>query len=179
MAAVGKATKQVGVEFHQAARVLGPQAYTDDTTFRSQVAARPNQPEAGERRSERKEKEKWTYIQRIQTGAEGTGTELKVMFDNNTPHTLILHAAAAKAALDLAGREKWVMSLVSGEPEESSCRYSVPLVDWQGNVHLLKARGVDTQSTPRRGRCRLRLPQCSRRCRGERQELTRLRGWST
>jgi hypothetical protein len=80
---------------------------------------------------------------RIQTGAEGVGTELKVMFDNNTPHTLILHAAATRAALAPAGREKWVIVPDSGEPEESSCRYSVPLVDWQGNVHLLKARGVD------------------------------------
>jgi hypothetical protein len=34
------------------------------------------------------------------------------------------------------------MSLDSGEVDESSCRYSVPLVDCQGNMHLLKARGV-------------------------------------
>jgi hypothetical protein len=27
--------------------------------------------------------------------------------------------------------------------EESSCTYSVPLMDYQGKVHLLKARGVD------------------------------------
>ncbi len=67
--------------------------------MRSQGAARPNQPEAGERGPERKEKEKWTYVQRIRTGAEGARTELKVMFDINTPHTLILHAAAARAAL--------------------------------------------------------------------------------
>ncbi len=117
------------------------QTYADDTTLRSQGAARPNQPEAGERRPERKEKEKWTYVQRIRTGAEGTGTELKVMFDDNTPHTLILHAAAARAALAPKGREKWVMSPDSGEMDESSCGYSVPLVDCQGNVHLLKGEG--------------------------------------
>ncbi len=93
MAAGGGVTKHVGVELHQAARVLRHQAYADDTTLRSQGAARLNQPEAGERRSE---KEKWTYVQRIRTGAEGASTELKVMFDNNTPHTLILHAAAAR-----------------------------------------------------------------------------------
>ncbi len=103
MAAVGGVTKRVGVELHQAARVLRHQAYADDTTLRSQGAARPNQPEAGERRSERKEKEKWTYVQRIRTGAEGASTELKFMFDNNTPHTLILHAAATRAALAPAG----------------------------------------------------------------------------
>jgi hypothetical protein len=143
MAAVGEATERVGVEFHEAARVLRRQAYADDTTTRTQEAARSNQPEAGERRPDRKEEEKWTYVQRIRTGVEGAGTKLKVMFDNNTPHTLILHTAAAKAALDPAGRGKLVMSPDSGEPEESSCRYSVPLVDWQGNVHLLKARGVD------------------------------------
>jgi hypothetical protein len=105
--------------------------------------AKPNQPEAGERRSKREEKEKWTYVQRIRTGAEGADTELKVMFDSHTPHTLILHAAAAKAALAPAGRARWVMSPDIGELDESSCGYSVPLVDWQGNVHLLKARGVD------------------------------------
>jgi hypothetical protein len=143
MAAVGGVTRRVGVELHRAGRVSRHQTYADDTTLRSQGAARPSQPEAGERRSVRKEKEKWTYVQRIRTGAEGAGTELKVMFDNNTPHTLILHAAAARAALAPAGRAKWVMSPDSGEPDESSCRYSVPMVDWQGNVHLLKARGVD------------------------------------
>jgi hypothetical protein len=30
--------------------------------------------------SKDKEKEKWTYVQRIQTRAEGVGAELKVMF---------------------------------------------------------------------------------------------------
>jgi hypothetical protein len=139
-AAVGGVTKRVGVELHPAARVLRHQAYADDTTLRSQGAARPNQPEAGERRSE---KEKWTYVQRIRTGAEGVSTELKVMFDINTPHTLILHTAAARVALAPAGREKWVMSPDSGEMDESSCRYSVSLVGWQGDVHLLRARGVD------------------------------------
>jgi hypothetical protein len=35
------------------------------------------------------------------------------------------------------------MSPDSGEPEESLCKYSVPLVDWQGNSHWLKARVVE------------------------------------
>ncbi len=143
MTTAGEAVKQFRVKFRKEARVLRHQAYGDDTTTRAEEAARPNQPEAGERRPDRKEKEEWTYVQRIRTGAEGTGPELKVMFDNNTHHTLILHAAAAKAALDPVGKRKLVMSPDSGEPEESSCRYSVPLVDWQGNTHLLKARGVD------------------------------------
>jgi hypothetical protein len=38
---------------------------------------------------------------------------------------------------------KLVMSPDSGEPEESLCKYSIPLRDWQGNRQLLKARGVD------------------------------------
>ncbi len=141
--AVGGVIRRVRVQPHQTARVLRLQAYADDTTLRSQGAPRPNQPEAGERRPGKKEKEKWTYVQRIRTGAEGTGPELKVMFDNDTPHTLILHAAAARAALAPKGRKGWVMSPDSGEMDESSCRYSVPLVDCQGNAHLLRARGVD------------------------------------
>jgi hypothetical protein len=143
MAAAGEVIKQFGVKFRGAARVLRHQAYGDDTTTRAEEAMRPNQPEAGERRSDRKEKEKWTYVQRIRTGVEGQGVELKVMFDNNTPHTLILNTAGGKAALDPVWKRKLVMSPDSGEPEESLCRYSVPLVDWQGNTHLLKARGVD------------------------------------
>jgi hypothetical protein len=142
-AAVGGVTKQVRAQTHQAARVWKFRAYGDDTTLRSRRAPRPNQPEAGERRPERKKKKKWTYVQRIRTGAGGTGTELKVMFDDDAPHTLILHTAAARAALAPKGQEKWVISPDSGEMDESSCRYSVPLVDCQGNVHLLKARGVD------------------------------------
>jgi hypothetical protein len=112
-------------------------------TTRAVKAMRLNQPEAGERRSDTEEKEKWTYVHRIRTGVEGQGIKLKVMFDNNTPHTLILNTVAAKAALDPVWKRKLVMSPDSGEPEESLCRYSVPLMDWQGNTQLLKARGVD------------------------------------
>ncbi len=111
--------------------------------MRPRRVPRPNQLVTGERRPGKKDKEKWTYIQRIRSGAEGAGTELKVMFDKNTPHTLILHVAAARAALVPRGQEKWVMSPDSGEMDERSCRYSFPLVDCQGNVHLLRARGVD------------------------------------
>ena len=65
------------------------------------------------------------------------------MFDNDVPSTLILHTAAAKAALAPRGKMIWVKSPDSGEMEESSCKYSVPLLDYQGNVRLLTARGVD------------------------------------
>jgi hypothetical protein len=122
---------------------LNVQKYADDTTVRLQGVPRSSQPEAGERGPRKREEEKWTYIQTIRTGAGGTGTALKVMFDINTPHTLILHAAAARAALPPKGHEKWVMSPDSGEMDESSCGYRVPLAGWRGNTHLLKARGVD------------------------------------
>jgi len=39
--------------------------------------------------------------------------------------------------------EKLVISPDSGEPEESLCKYAVPLVDWKGSKHWLKARGVE------------------------------------
>jgi hypothetical protein len=142
-AAARGVTKRGGVRSHQAAWVLRLQKYADDTTLRPRRVPRPNQPEAGERKPGKREKEKWTYIQTVRTGAGGTGTGLKVMFDINTPHTLILHTAAARAALAPAGQEKWVMSPDSGEMDESSCSYHVPLAGWQGNIHLLKARGVD------------------------------------
>ncbi len=103
----------------------------------------PNRPEAGERKPRSRGKEKWTYVQKIRTGAGGTGTELTVLFDSHALHTVILHTAAARAALAPVGGKKWVMSLDSGEVDESSCGYSVPMVDCQGNVRLLKARGVD------------------------------------
>jgi hypothetical protein len=135
--------KRARVRPHQAAGVLKVQKYADDTTVRLQRAPRSSQPEAGERGPGKKEEEEWTYIQTIRTGAGGTGTALKVMFDINTPHTLILHAATARAALSPKGHEKWVMSPDSGEMDESSCGYRVPLAGWRGNTHLLKARGVD------------------------------------
>ena len=65
------------------------------------------------------------------------------MFDSSALHTLILHTAAARAALAPDKQKKWVMSPDSGKMEESSCGYSVPLMDCRGNVHFLKARGVD------------------------------------
>jgi hypothetical protein len=142
-AAAGGITKRVRVRPHQAAWVLRLQKYADDTTLRPRRVPRPKQLVAGEHRPGKKEKEKWTYIQRIRTGAEGKGPELRVMFDNDTPYTLILHAAAARAAQAPRGGKTWVMSPDSGEMDESSCRYHVPLVGYQGNVHLLRARGVD------------------------------------
>jgi hypothetical protein len=141
--AVGGPTRPIRVQPRQAAPVVRLQAYADDTTLRPQGAPKPNLPEAEKRKPRRKKKEKWTYVQRIRTGAGGAGMELRVMFDNNTPHTLILHTAAAQAALAPRGGRKWVMSPDIGDMDESSCRYQVPLVDNQGNVQLLKARGVD------------------------------------
>ncbi len=142
-AATGGVIRRARVRPHIAAGVLKLQKYADDTTVRLQRAPRSNQPGAGERGPGKREKEKWTYIQKIRTGAGGTGTELTVLFDSRALHTVILHAAAARAALVPGGEKRWVMSLNSGEMDESSCRYSVPMVDCQGNVRLLKARGVD------------------------------------
>jgi hypothetical protein len=144
-AAAEKLARPNRVQPHQAARVVRLQAYADDTTLRPQGAPKPNPPEARKHKPRRKEKEKekWTYVQRIRTQAEGKSLELRVMFDINTPHTLISHAAAARAALAPRGGKMWVMSPDSGEMDESSCRYNVPLVDYQGNAHVLRARGVD------------------------------------
>jgi hypothetical protein len=117
--------------------------YADDTTVGLRGAPEPNQLEAKACKPRGKEEEKWTYVQRIRTGPKRTDPELRVMFDNDVPSTLILHTAAAKAALAPRGKMIWVKSPDSGEMEESSCKYSVPLLDYQGNVHLLTARGVD------------------------------------
>ncbi len=168
MAAAGEATEQFGVEFREAARVLRHQADGDDATTRTEEAMRPNQPKAEERGSGKKEKEMWTYVQRIRKGVEGQGVELKVMFDNNMPHTPILNTAATRAALDPVWKRKLVMSPDSKEPEESLCKYSVRLVDWQVNTHLLRREEWTTQSTPGRGRCRPKLPHYSRKWRGRR-----------
>jgi hypothetical protein len=135
--------KRTRVRPHQAAGVVKLQRYADDTTVRLRRAPRLHQPEAGECGPGRKEKEKQTYIQTIRTGAGGTGTALKVMFDINTPHTLIRHAAAARAALTPKIHKRWVMSPDSGEMDESPCSYRVPLAPWRGSKRLLKARGVD------------------------------------
>jgi hypothetical protein len=142
-AAAGGVTKRIKIRSQQATWALRLQKYADDTTVRPRRVPMPNQPEAEERRPRSRGKEKWTYVQKIRTGVGGTGTKLTVLFDSHALHTVILHAAAARAALAPVGEKKWVMSLDSGEVDESSCRYSVPMVDCQGNVRLLKARGVD------------------------------------
>jgi len=136
MARLEEATEQHRGERRRMARSLEHQAYTDDTTTR----ARRSSPL--ETRKHGFEENGWTYVQRIRTSVEGQGVELKVMFNNNTPHLLILYTAAARAALVAVWGEKLVMSPDSGEPEESLCKYAVPLVDWKGSTHWLKARGV-------------------------------------
>jgi hypothetical protein len=140
VAKVEEAAEQYRGDPRGAAWSLRRQAYADDTTTRTERTRRSDLPETGGRESK---EDRWTYVQRIRTGVEGQGIELKVMFDNNTPHTLILYTVAARAALVPVWKEKLVMSPDSGEPEESLCKYSVPLVDWQGNTHWLKARGVE------------------------------------
>jgi hypothetical protein len=142
-AAAGGVTKRIKIRSQQATWVLRLQKYADDTTVRPRRVPTPNKPETGERKPRNRGREKWTYVQKIRTGAGGTGTELTVLFDSRALHTVILHTAAARAALAPVGGKKWVMSLDSGEVDESSCGYSVPMVDCQGNVRLLKARGVD------------------------------------
>jgi hypothetical protein len=144
-AAAEELARPIRVQPRQAARVVRLQAYADDTTLRPQGAPKPNPPEARKHKPRRKEKEKgkWTYVQKIRTRAEGKSLELRVMFDIDTPHSLISHAAAARAALAPRGGKTWVMSPDSGKMDESSCRYNVPLVDYQGNAHVLRARGVD------------------------------------
>ncbi len=58
IATAGEAAKQFGVKFREAARFLKHQAYRDDATTRAEKAMRLHQPEAGERGSDREEKEK-------------------------------------------------------------------------------------------------------------------------
>jgi hypothetical protein len=74
-------------------------------------------------------------------GVEGQGVELKIMFDNNTPHSLILYTADARAALVPVWKEKLVMSPNIGEPEESLCKYSVPLVGRSRQHALAQGQG--------------------------------------
>jgi hypothetical protein len=69
--AVGGLSGRIRDQPHQAARVLRLKAYADDTTLKPQGAPKPNQPKARIRRPRRKEKEKWTYVQRIRTGGKG------------------------------------------------------------------------------------------------------------
>jgi hypothetical protein len=179
MATAEKATEQLGDEFREVARVLRHQAYGDDATTRAEEAIRQNQPEAGERGSSQREKEMWPYVRRIRTGVEGQGVMLKVMFDNKKPHTIILNTAAARAALDPVWKRKLVMSPDSGESEESLCKYSVPLVDWQGNKHLLKAGGVDYTIYARERKVPPKAAALFPEIEGKASRATRRREWST
>ncbi len=117
-------------------QVLEHRVYADDTTTEAEKAGQ------FVTRTHGSGVKGWTYVQRIRTGVDGQGVELKVMFDNNTPHSLILYTAAARAALVPVWGKKLVISPDSGEPEESLCKYAVPLVSWSGSKHWLKARGV-------------------------------------
>ena len=56
----------------------------------------------------------WTCVQTLRTGVVGRDTNLKVMFDNSQPDTIILHNTAGTAGLHPMGL--WP----DGEPELSS-----------------------------------------------------------
>jgi hypothetical protein len=104
VAKVEEADEQYGGDTRGAAWSSRRQAYADDTTTRTERTRRSDLPETGERESE---EDRWTYVQRILTGVKGQGVELKIMFDNNTPHnTLILYTAAARAALVPVWKDK-------------------------------------------------------------------------
>jgi hypothetical protein len=136
IARIKGAEGQHGGEPHEVIQNLEQRVYADDTTAK---AEKSGQFETGRHGSG---EEGWTYVQRIRTGVDSQGVELKVMFDNSTPHSLILYTAAARAALVPVWGKKLVISPDSGEPEESLCKYAVPLVSWTGSKHWLKARGV-------------------------------------
>jgi hypothetical protein len=135
-AKVNRAKEQCGGEPQEMIRVSRHQAYADDTTVKAEKSGRL------EKRGYGSGVKGWTYVQRIRTGVDGKGVELRVMFDNNAPCSLILYTAAARAALVPVWGRELVISPDSGEPEESMCKYAVPLVSWSGSKHWLKARGV-------------------------------------
>ncbi len=63
---------------------LEHQAYADDTTIKARGSGALGTREHGS------DEKGWTYVQRIRTGVEGQGVELRVMFNKDTPHSLIL-----------------------------------------------------------------------------------------
>ncbi len=136
VAKVNQAEKRCGGEHREMIQVSKLQAYADDTTAKAEKSGR------SEKRGYGSGMKGWTYVQRIRTGVDGKGVELRVMFDNNAPRSLILYTAAARAALVPVWGRELVISPDSREPEESMCKYAVPLVSWSGSKHWLKARGV-------------------------------------
>jgi hypothetical protein len=91
-------------------------------------------------RSRRKQNE--TFVQTISTGTPGRDLDMRVMFDSKLPQTLISYEAASDAALNPAGKPKFVVG-ASIDYDWSEHRFAVPMVDCEGRTQLLKARGVD------------------------------------
>jgi hypothetical protein len=121
----------------------------------------------------------WTYVQRIRTGLDGKGVELKVMFDNNAPRSLILYTAAARAALVPVWGRELVISPDSGEPEESMCKYAVPLVSWSGSKQWLKARGVTCTAYAEKKKVPRGALHCFQKWRGRHPRPINSLGWWT
>jgi len=77
-----------------------------------------------------------TFVQTINTGVPGRDLDMKVMFDAKLPRTLICYEAASDAAL------KFVVG-ADINVDWSECRFTIPLVDWEGRTRNLKAGGVE------------------------------------
>jgi hypothetical protein len=71
-------------------------------------------------------------------------TVLRVMFDTIRDNTIILHAVAVKLELRASGGPQW---LTRRDEDPSSCKYVVPILDWQGRKEWIRARGV-SHTTP-------------------------------
>jgi hypothetical protein len=85
-------------------------------------------------------------VKYVRTGMSEEDTILKVMFKAIRDDTIIPHAVAVKLELRASGGPQW-LTRRGMDPKYSSCKYLVPILDWQGCRVWIRDRGV-SYTTP-------------------------------
>jgi hypothetical protein len=82
----------------------------------------------------------------VRTGRSEREIVMRVMFDNVRERTIILHSVAVKLGLRANGGPAR-LGHRGEDPRYSSCKYEVPVLDWNGRGDWIEARGV-SYTTP-------------------------------
>ena len=80
--------------------------------------------------------------QMLNVKVKGKHTQLRTVYDEKTPHTLITHEAARRAGLCSKPRTSSYVETLDGGVEETVSSYNLPLISWDRKYRKVEALGV-------------------------------------
>ncbi len=82
----------------------------------------------------------------VRTGRPEKYIVMRVMFVTVSEEIIMLHSVAVKLGLRASGGPAWLTHR-GEDPRYSSCKFTVPVLDWKGRGEWIEARGM-SYTTP-------------------------------